>query len=169
VPVNDVAGVSGLVQPGSRVDVLFTRPGNMAEAITSTILQNVRVLAVGRAIFPNQTLDPKATKMPVATVLVTPADAQKLELAKNEGKISFSLRNPLDSQNTLDGKPVTTEILDPEGQARMKRRNKGPNVGDPSVLAALKAPPKVAKEPPPPRAVVDVFRGDKHVQEVFHD
>jgi len=170
VPINDVSGVSGLVQPGSKVDVLFTRPGNMAEAITSTILQNVKVLAVGRSLFPNQTVDPKAAKMPVATLLVTPEDAQKLELAKNEGKISLSLRNPLDAKDELDGSPVTTEVLDPDGEARSRKR-RGRNIDDPSLLAALKAPPpKPVKEiPPPPRVVVDVFRGDKHVQEVFHD
>jgi pilus assembly protein CpaB len=170
VPINDVSGVSGLVQPGSKVDVLFTRPGNMMEAITSTILQNVKVLAVGRSLFPNQVLDPKASKMPVATLLVTPEDAQKLELAKNEGKISLSLRNPLDAQNNLDGSPVTTDVLDPDGEARTNRRRRGRNIEDPNVMAALKAPPpKPVKEIPAPRAVVDVFRGDKHVQEVFHD
>jgi pilus assembly protein CpaB len=170
VPVNDVSGVSGLVQPGSKVDVLFTRPGTMVEAITSTILQDVKVLAVGHALFPNQTVDPKAAKVPVATLLVTPADAQKLELAKNEGKISLSLRNPLDANNSLDGTPVTTDVLDPDGQARNNRRRRVPGGIDPNVLAALKAPPKPVKETPPPaRAIVDVFRGDKHVQEVFHD
>jgi pilus assembly protein CpaB len=173
VPINDVSGVSGLVQPGSKVDVLFTRPGNMAEAITSTILQNVKVLAVGRSLFPNQVLDPKASKMPVAALLVTPEQAQKLELAKNEGKISLSLRNPLDVKDDLDGTPVTTEVLDPDGEARSNRRRRNNrNIEDPSVMAALKAPPppKPMKAAPPlPRAVVDVFRGDKHVQEVFHD
>jgi pilus assembly protein CpaB len=169
VPINDVSGVSGLVQPGSKVDVLFTRPGNMAEAITSTILQNVKVLAVGRLLFPGQSVDPKASKMPVAALLVTPEDAQKLELAKNEGKISLSLRNPLDTQNNLDGFPVTTEVLDPDGEARNKRR-RSRVTPDPVALVALRTPPVKVKETPPlPRAVVDVFRGEKHVQEVFHD
>jgi pilus assembly protein CpaB len=172
VPVNDVSGVSGLILPGSRVDVLFTRPGTMVEAITSTILQNVKVLAVGRAIFPNQTIDPKAAKMPVATLLVTPADAQKLELAKNQGKISLTLRNPLDGQNSLDGTPVTTDILDPNGDARSARNRRGKSMAsDPAIMAALKAPPPKPEKPAPPapRAVVDVFHGDKHVQEIFHD
>jgi Flp pilus assembly protein CpaB len=109
--------------------------------------------------------------MPVATLVVTPEEAQKLELAKNEGKISLSLRNPLDAVNTVDGKPVTTDVLDPEGNARNARNRRGRNFEDPSVLAALKAPPPkpVKPTPPPPRVVIDVFRGDKHVQEVFHD
>ena len=48
VQITDVSGVAGLIQPGSHVDVLFTRPGSMAEATTSTILQNVKVLSTGR-------------------------------------------------------------------------------------------------------------------------
>lgn len=188
VPINDVSGVSGLLQPGSRVDVLFTRPGSMAEAETSTILQNVKVLAVGHAIQPNQVVDPKASKMPVITLVVTPEEAQKLELAKNEGKISLTMRNPLDGQNNMDGSPMTTEVLDPMISARLARARRGrttsgnrvPNMEDPKVWAELtgerkyvepeKAPPVKLKDlPPAPRAVVDVYRGDKHVQEIFHD
>ena len=47
VQVTDVSGVAGLIQPGSHVDVIFTRPGSMAEATTSTILQNVKVISTG--------------------------------------------------------------------------------------------------------------------------
>ncbi|MDQ6675877.1 MAG: Flp pilus assembly protein CpaB [Acidobacteriota bacterium] len=180
VPINDVSGVSGLITPNSRVDVLFTRPGTMAEAVTSTILQNVRVLAVGRLTFANQAVDPKAVKMPVATLIVTPEDAQKLELAKNEGKVSLTLRNPLDGVNNLDGTPVTTEVLDPEMSSRIARARRGrsmlskvPNLEDPRVWAEVsgekKNLPPTKLVPIPPRAVVDVYRGDKHVQEVFHD
>jgi pilus assembly protein CpaB len=188
VQITDVSGVSGLITPNSRVDVLFTRPGSMAEAVTSTILQNVQVLAVGRLTSPNQTVDPKATKMPVATLIVTPDDAQKLELAKNEGKVSLTLRNPLDGNSTMDGNPVTTEVLDPYVSARVARAKRGrttrlasmPNLEDPKVWAELTGEKKyqdptqlatknIKPVPIPPRAVVDVYRGDKHVQEVFHD
>src|SRR5262245_21059718 len=57
VPINDASGVAGLIQANSRVDVLFTRPGSMAEATTSIILQNVKVLSTGRAIPTGQTAD----------------------------------------------------------------------------------------------------------------
>ncbi len=190
VTINDSSGVAGLIQPGSRVDVLFTRPGSMAEAITNTILQNVKVLAIGRLTQVGQTVDPKAPKMPVATLIVTPEEAQKLELAKNEGKISLALRNPLDSSNNMDGSPVTTEVLDPMVSARLARARRGRttslarnnmNLEDPKVWQELTGEKKIQdqnrlqdelrkkKEPPPPRAVVDVYRGEKHVQEVFHD
>jgi pilus assembly protein CpaB len=180
VTITDVSGVAGLVQPGSHVDVLFTRPGTMAEALTSTILQNVRVLAVGRSVVVNQVVDPKAPKVPVATLVVTPEEAQKLELAKNQGKIGLSLRNPLDQSTGVDGKPVNTDILDPSMRAKMASMNRGrnmQNLNDQKAWAELtaekKAPPApaVKEKPAPrqPRAVVEVFRGEKHVQEVFHD
>jgi pilus assembly protein CpaB len=166
VTINDVSGVAGLIQPGAHVDVLFTRPGTMAEAITSTILQNVKVLAIGHSVQANQAVDLKAPKVPVATLIVTPEQAQKLELAKNQGRISLSLRNPLDRSAGVDGMPVSTDVLDPSMRGKM------------TVAQEVRERPRIVAVPPekprplppaPARAVVDVFRGDKHVQEVFRD
>ena len=52
---------------------------------------------MGKMVQAGQTMDPKAPKVPVATLVVTPEQAKILELAKNEGRISLSLRNPLDA------------------------------------------------------------------------
>jgi len=174
VQISDATGVAGMIQPKSRVDVLFTRPGTMAEAITSTILQNVEVLATGHQATATQAAaEARTTHTPVVTLLLKPADAQKLELAKNEGKISLSLRNPLDDTNAPDSGPVTTEVLDPNVNARIALARKGRvggknDLNDPKMwqeLTSKKEEPK--KEPEKPRAIVDVFHGDKHVQEVF--
>jgi Flp pilus assembly protein CpaB len=161
---------------------MFTRPGSMAEAVTSVILQNIKVLAIGRITQVGQTLDPKAPKMPVATLLMSPEDAQKLELAKNEGKISLTLRNPLDHGEVPDLQPVNSDALDPMISARLARARRGrttnirgkiPNLDDPRVWQELTGEKKLKdeepkkKEPERPRLVVDVFRGDKHVQETF--
>jgi len=179
VQVTDVSGVAGLIQPGSHVDVIFTRPGSMAEATTSTILQNVKVISTGRTVAVGQTLDPRAPKSPTVTLILLPADAQKLELAKNQGKVSLSLRNPLDSVQAANTEPVTTEVLDPMISARLARARRGrttnvskANLEDPNVWQELTGEKKIAteekkKEPDKPRLVVDVFRGDKHVQETF--
>ena len=191
VPISDTTGVAGLVQPNSRVDVLFTRPGSMAEAITSTILENVKVLSIGKLTQAGQTaVDAKGAPKPatVATLVVTPEMAQKLELAKNEGKISLALRNPLDQTGAANPGPITTEVLDPMVSARLARARKGrttqvstANLDDPRVwqdLTGEKKPKDDAKaraeeearrkkEAEKPRVVVDVYRGDKHVQELF--
>jgi pilus assembly protein CpaB len=186
VQITDVSGVAGLIQPGSRVDVIFTRPGSMAEAITTTILQNVKVLSMGRITQVGQQVDPRAPKMPVVTLVLTPVDAQKLELAKNQGKISLSLRNPLDNSASANTGPVTTEILDPMTSARLARARRGrttsvtrANLDDPKVWQDLTGEKKLQdqqkmeeearrkREAEKPRVVVDVYRGDKHVQELF--
>src|SRR5580700_3675965 len=75
VQITDVSGVAGLIQTNSRVDVLFTRPGTMAEASTSTILQNVKVLSTGRLAQSGQAVDPRTPRSPVVTLLLTPEDA----------------------------------------------------------------------------------------------
>ena len=183
VQVTDVSGVAGLIQPGSHVDVLFTRPGSMAEAITSTILQNVKVISTGRIVAVGQTVDPRAPKSPTVTLEMNPEDTQKLELAKSQGKISLSLRNPLDTAQSAKTDPVTAEVLDPTigNRLALARRGRNNNVarnpGDPAVWQELtdEQKRKVAEEEArrrkaeleKPRVVVDVYRGDKHVQESF--
>jgi len=86
VQINDSSGVAGLIQPNSRVDVMFNRPGSMAEAVTSVILQNVKVLAIGRLVQVDQTLDPKAPKMPVVTLVERNGDARSRVMNPVTGK-----------------------------------------------------------------------------------
>jgi pilus assembly protein CpaB len=198
VPITDTTGVAGLLQPGSRVDVLFTRPGSMAEAITTTVLQNVRVLSVGRmtTVAPpvTTTSETKATqqqKAQVVTLVLNPADAQKVELAKSQGRLSLALRNPLDLNAEMQTAPITTDALDPMVSVRNVRARKlgrttsvaKANLDDPKVWQELtgekkwvdpealraKAEEEARKkrEAEKPRTVVDVFRGDKHVVESF--
>jgi len=166
VAINDTSGVAGLIQPRSHVDVLFTRPGTMAEAVTTTILEDVVVLAIGRNTEgTNSTTTPAAAAQAAArpqaqsaTLLVTPTQARKLELAKNQGKISLALRNPLDRSSASDSSATTGHELyagvptppDPRKQAK------------PVVQRVAEK-----KEAVKPAKIVDVFRGDKHVQESF--
>src|SRR5579871_1397427 len=156
VPINDASGVSGLIQPRAHVDVLFTRPGSPAEAVTTTIVEHVIVLAMGRTteltpVTANATAaaaQATTRQSPQsATLLVTPEQMRKIELAKNEGKISLALRNPLDHTVADDDEATTAEELYP------------------GLVPAPKTPPppKIAekrpelKEPPKPKTVVDVF------------
>jgi pilus assembly protein CpaB len=171
VQITDATGVAGMVQPNSHVDVLFTRPGTMAEAVTTTILEDVKVLSTGKQLPTGQTVDPRAPKSPVVTLVMSPADAQKLELAKNQGKISLSLRNPLDTTRATAPGPMTTEVLDPNQTqrvmaARKLRTGKSPEE-DQAFQALKQQQPQKKPEPEKPRVVVDVYRGDKHVQELF--
>ena len=193
VSFNDASGAAGLVQPRSKVDVLFTRTGNALEAMTVTLLEDVEVLSIGRVTqIDNSTagsatpaaagsvprsVTPTGTTSRTATLIVTPEEAQKLELAKNQGRISLALRNPLDKSRRAENKPSTMEEIEPLLLTRSSGLNwrRGRLPGNPRNWNSLageeepkpKPPPAPKPEPPKPRAVVDVFRGEKHVQEIF--
>lgn len=97
VRVNDVVSVAGFVQPGSRVDVLATgNPGAGNDRQTTTVLENVAVIAVGKSLERSSAGESQVA--PVITLLVAPDDAQRLTLASQEGRIQLSLRNPLDTR-----------------------------------------------------------------------
>jgi pilus assembly protein CpaB len=95
VRVNDVVSVAGFVQPGTHVDVLATGSEG-SERQTTTVLENVLVLAVGKSLDRSATAD--AQTAPVITLAVSPDDAQKLALVSQEGRIQLSLRNPVDTK-----------------------------------------------------------------------
>jgi pilus assembly protein CpaB len=99
VRVNEIVAVAGFVLPGTRVDVLLTgNPTGANEQQTTTVLENVAVIATGQRLEHNSAGDPQTA--PVITLLVSPDDAQKLTLASSQGHIQLSLRNPLDTKQT---------------------------------------------------------------------
>src|ERR1700683_1680764 len=102
VRVNEVVSVAGFVGPGARVDVLLTgTPNGSTENQTTTVLQNVAVIASGHTLERNASGEAQNT--PVITLLASPEDAERLTLASSEGKIQLSLRNPLDThQDSVD-------------------------------------------------------------------
>jgi pilus assembly protein CpaB len=96
VRVNEVVSVAGFVGPGTRVDILLTgTPNGSSEDQTTTVLQNVAVIAAGQHLERNAAGDAQNT--PVITLLVSPDDAERLTLASAEGRIQLALRNPLDT------------------------------------------------------------------------
>lgn len=98
VRVNEVVSVAGFVTPGTRVDVLLTgTPEGASEQQTTTVLQNVSVLAAGQRLERSSTGE--AQNVPVITLLVSPDDAQRLTLASSFGHIQLALRNPIDTKD----------------------------------------------------------------------
>ncbi len=150
VRVNEVVSVAGFVGPGTRVDVLLTgTPGGSTEPQTTTVLQNVAVIASGHTLERNA--NGEAQNTPVITLLTSPEDAERVTLAQNEGKIQLSLRNPLDTQQ------------DPVDSANAKGLYKAgtPPPAPRPVIRPVKQP-KTEKPPPSPSVLsVEVYQGDK--------
>jgi len=155
VAVNEVVGVAGFVAPGTMVDVLVTgsSEGSGGSSITRAILEDVRVLAAGQKI--EQDKDGKPQTVPVITLLVTPADANRLTMASTHGRIQLALRNTLDSKK-VDPPPVLQATLfggGPPPEPRNPRQSR----------AAQRAP----SPPPPAPYSVEVYRGPKREVDNF--
>ncbi|HLT26072.1 MAG TPA: Flp pilus assembly protein CpaB [Zeimonas sp.] len=104
VLVDEVNSVSGMLQPGDRIDLLFTvrppvGPGTPpAQEVTSTLLQDVAVLATGRQLRAEAGERGGMRHFTAITVEVSPSQAQRLIVAQRTGKLTAMLRNPDDRQ-----------------------------------------------------------------------
>jgi pilus assembly protein CpaB len=95
VPITANTGLSGLVIPGDRIDVILTMstPGakdGPEKKLAETVLQDIRVLAV------DQRLDDQSSDAIMAhatTLEVTPKQAEILSLLGDVGKLSMTLRS----------------------------------------------------------------------------
>lgn len=139
IKVNDVVGVGGFVMPGDYVDVLLIVEEREAEdrkkprnpAYSDLLLERVRVLAI------DQSFDPKLEQPKIGstvTVEVALADAQKIALAQQIGRLSLVLRSTGHLATT--GKP-----------RRMLASDLGDN-GDKASAATFQPTNAVAEQPP---------------------
>jgi pilus assembly protein CpaB len=134
-PINDVTGVSKLVKPGDRVDliaVLQAGPGKDSR-IARTVLQDVVILATGRAVTHNVARVVEAdafsgkerirsladdASFSTVTVEVEPAQAQLLSLiaTNNESQLVLSLRNNDDTDRLQLPASTVDDVIGTEGQ-----------------------------------------------------
>jgi pilus assembly protein CpaB len=151
VRVNEVVSVAGFVMPGTRVDVLLTgAPNGQGEEQTTTVLQNVAVLASGHTL--ERSPNGEAQNTAVITLLVTPDDAQRLTLASSEGHIQLALRNPLDTKQD--------EV--PSANSRGLFRIAAPAPAPVRTVPVHHVRPVIKDTPPPSQPVqVEVYQGDK--------
>jgi pilus assembly protein CpaB len=117
VEVNAVVGVSGFIQPGSRVDVLAQlrtmdgKDGMRMRPHTRTILQNVKVLAIDQQYSGVNAIE--AALASVVTLQVLPEEAQRLAFAAAEGKLQLALRGRQDEEVLALRNTMPEDFLDP--------------------------------------------------------
>jgi|SRR5688572_1321457 len=168
VKVDDAAGISGFIQPGTLVDVVVTiDPEGIArqDPISKIVLQNIKVLASGQNIDKPEN-EREATSVKAVTLQVTPEQAEKLALASSEGKLQLVMRSQIDQgdekttginkRNLLGGdiaKPVpepgSLKSEQPKTEAKPARRA-------PVSKAAAPSAPQ-----PTPRTQVEMIEGAK--------
>lgn len=138
IPVDAISGVSGLLMPGDRVDLLGTFPvsskeelipdaggGGSVGYVTMTLLQNVTLLAVGQQLSGvGAQQDGRRNNYSTVTVAVTVDEAELLTIAQTRGKLMLLLRRRDDIKTAPVTKTTLREVLqDLEviGKARKER------------------------------------------------
>jgi pilus assembly protein CpaB len=139
IPVNDYAGIAGLIQPNSRVDVLVTlRPDNRRRDRTAKVfLENLRVLSVGTELGRDEKGKPISAS--TVTVEVTPEQTELLAVAMNEGVLHLALRGFADDDDVETRGATPSDVL-----AEARRIQSAPR---PRPVAA--SPPAAAPTPEP--------------------
>ena len=132
IPVDQVSSLSGLLEPGNRVDILLSLLRRATKS-TVVLMSDIPILATGNATEFDRNGAASARGYNTVTLLVTPDQAAKLVHAREEGSISVVLRSD-DDQDELDLDKVTLASL-------------------------LNEPAPVKKRRTPPKPDVEVIRG----------
>lgn len=100
ISVRADTGAAGLLRPGDRVDVQWYVARNpqlgIRETVSKTILHNVRVFAIDQSVVRAPGADEQPTLAKTISLLLSPADANKVQLATKIGEVSLIPRNPDD-------------------------------------------------------------------------
>lgn len=114
ITVDLSAGLEGLLYPGAVVDVLASfrlqsKEDKVGQAVSTTLLQSVQVLAVGNDIVNADDQDDEQEGKKRGTIdrrrdvkvtlLVDNDQAKALQLATGYGEVSLAMRNPLDKHH----------------------------------------------------------------------
>jgi pilus assembly protein CpaB len=169
VKINDVAGISGLLQPNSRVDVLVTLPeGSDRESQMAKIfMENMRVLSVGTEVQRDN--DGKPINATTVTLGVTPQEAERLAVAMNRGSIQLVMRGYGDPDTVRTAGATSHDVLAQlRGAPIAPAQPQSTPTRHVARAARPTAPVQVAAAPPLPDSVrVEVYRGDKSTRQSF--
>lgn len=121
VETDTESGLAGMLQPGNYVDVIVTiRPDDAnieAKWVTETILQGIRVLAVGSSLTLAREEEDSSRSgrgsrsRSSATLELTLTEAEKLALASSKGDVHLVLRNDIDITQLTTAAPLSTAAL----------------------------------------------------------
>lgn len=118
ISINPETAVAGFILPNDRVDVVLTREMTITvngqqttRSVSSTVLENVRVLAIDQAMA--QAKDANTLAGSTATVELSAEDAEKLRLADKLGDLSLSLRSYADAGGPTMARLDTAAMAQP--------------------------------------------------------
>jgi pilus assembly protein CpaB len=155
VRVDDVVGVAGFIHPGDSVDVIATLRSEGGNSATSSkvILQDIKVLAVGKELDHRSRGADKVVPATVATLMVDAEQSERLALAAAQGKILLTLRGGADRE-VVATKGVTPATL-------LAAVSEQPSAATSSgSRRSTRVRPIQPEQPARPAEVVEILRGD---------
>lgn len=128
VKVNEIVGVAGFALPGNYVDVMVNTPDGNNNLVSKIVIERIQVLAVAQDV---ANLESKPKVVNAVTLEVTPAQAEKIDLARSVGSLSLVLRSQVDTESVttvgarkhdlLQGSELLESAALPVGVSRMAR------------------------------------------------
>ncbi|WXL25584.1 Flp pilus assembly protein CpaB [Ectopseudomonas mendocina] len=131
VKVSKINSFDGMLRPGDRIDLLGTFTAeevglqaqpNYADDVVMTVLEDVAVLAAGREdangrkyenFYDRSTPDGFNMNFSTLSLMLTPAQVARVELAEKSGELVAVLRHPKDTSNANLGQITVSNLLDP--------------------------------------------------------
>ncbi len=107
VGVNNISGLSDMIVPGNKVDVIAQYEVEKKEPDGDTItidytvmlLENIKVLAVDDSVTEQEKIDSEDPYVSL-TLEVTPEEAMEISMSEYKGQLKAALRSPLDDKKT---------------------------------------------------------------------
>ncbi len=159
IEVNEFTGCANLVAPGMNVDVLASfRDDTNKDTVSRTVVQNLKILAVGPRMTPTND-DPNAKEsFKSVTLLATPKDAEKVELASYSGRPRLALRSGRDLLPSKTEGASLAEIVFGDPDSAANRDNYKKNLQ--AVVSKPATQPSADPEPVKVKPVLDPFAED---------
>lgn len=131
VTVNKINSFDGMLRPGDRIDLLgsfsaqdigLQQQPNFSDEVVINVLDDVVVLAAGREdakgrkyenFYDRSTPDGFNMNFTTLSLMLTPAQVARVELAEKAGEMIAVLRHPKDSSTAELGQVTVSSLLDP--------------------------------------------------------
>lgn len=158
VQINKINSFDGMLRPGDRIDLLGSfsakdvgvqEQPNYSDQVVMTVLENVEVLAAGREdahgrkyekLYDRNSADGFNMNFSTLSLMLTPAQVARVELAEKAGELVAVLRHPKDDSAEPLGQVTVASLLDPlpaetvdvvvDAEGRLLGRIVGDNVVD---------------------------------------
>ena len=131
VKVSKINSFDGMLRPGDRIDLLgsfsagdvgLQQQPNYADGVVMTVLEDIAVLAAGREDangrkyenhYDRSTPDGFNMNFSTLSLMLSPAQVARVELAEKSGELVAVLRHPKDTSSASLGQTTVSSLLDP--------------------------------------------------------